>query len=406
MTAIGALPAGASGKDGSLRILMALDYFVPYVSGLSVTVDRLAQGLAGRGHSVTVLSHLHGPGLAREETRAGVRVVRAPVLARIGKAQISPALLAAASREISRADVLHLHAPLVPAVPLSWMARRAGIPILTNFHCDLNLPPGMANRALEGIARFSQNFALDRSDVIVNSTEDYARATAPLACRLDRFVGIAPPVPDLAPSPVSSDALRIRWRLSGRPVILFVGRFAEEKGLPVLVAALPAIRRRFPGAVLLLAGENRDIPGETVGRRLAPMLADPASGVVATGHVPDAEMAALFALADVLALPSTNATESFGMVQVEAMKSGLPVVASDLPGVREPIRMTGMGEIARAGDPESLAETLVRVLADPDRYRVRAAAARDTFSVDATLSRYEAAYRVAISRAHARTGKR
>lgn len=405
MTGVGAPLAGAPGAERPLRILMALDYFIPYVSGLSVTVDRLAEGLAGRGHSVTVLTHLHDPALPREEMRGAVRVVRAPVLARVGKAQISPALLMAARRELARTDVLHLHAPLVPAVALSWMARRRGLPILTNFHCDLNLPPGTANRAMEAVARFSQNFALDRSDVIVNSTEDYARATPPLSRRLDRFVEIAPPVPPLAPSPVAAADLRARWNVRGRPVILFVGRFAEEKGLSVLVASLSGIRRRFPDAVLLLAGENRDIPGETVGRRLASLLANPASGVIATGHVADADMAALFELADVLALPSTNATESFGMIQVEAMKAGLPVVASDLPGVREPVRRTAMGEIARTNDPESLAAALLRVLEDPARYKSRTAAAREAFSVDDTLSRYEAAYRRALSRAAGRIGK-
>jgi glycosyltransferase involved in cell wall biosynthesis len=395
--------APLSDPSRPLRILMALDYYLPYVSGLSVTVERLAEGIAARGHSVTVLTHLHRRDLPREERQGAVRVVRAPVLARIGKAQISPAIVSAARRELARSDVLHLHAPLVPAVPLAFLGRARGVPIVANYHCDLHLPPGIVNRGIEAIARISQDFALDRAAVIINSTEDYARATPSLARRLDRFVGIIPPVPPLPPSPVTPGQLRARWMIEGAPVILFVGRFAEEKGLAHLVSALQGVRKRFPHAVLLLAGENRDIPGETVGRRLAPLLADPRSGVVATGHVPDSDMGALFALADVLALPSTNSTESFGMIQVEAMKAGLPVVASDLPGVREPIRATGMGELALPGDPASLAAALVRVLAAPSDYRSRAGAAQLQFSVDRTLSEYEDAYRRA--RASAGAGK-
>ena len=375
---------------------MVLDFYRPYVSGLSVTVERLAAGLSGRGHVVTVLSHQHDPDLPREERAGAVRVLRAPVLARIGKAQISPALVTRAARELDETDVLHLHAPLVPAVPLASLAAGRGIPIVANYHCDLRLPPGAVNRVLETIARASQNFALDRASVIINSTEDYARATPALAARLGKFVGIVPPVPDLPAGAATPDQLASRWRISGRPIVLFVGRFAEEKGLPHLIAALPAIRSRFPEAVLLLAGENEAIPGETVGQRLAPLLADPKSGVIATGFVPDEEMAALFRLADVLALPSTNSTESFGMIQVEAMLCGLPVVASDLPGVREPVRRSGMGEIARAGNSEDLARQIIRILEAPQRYRKPREAVREIFSVEATLSAYEAAYRKAL----------
>jgi glycosyltransferase involved in cell wall biosynthesis len=375
-----------------MRVLMVLDYYRPYVSGLSLTVERLAMGLSTRGHSVTVLTHRHRADLPREERTGPVRVLRAPVLTRIGKAQISPALPRLARRELLGTDVLHLHAPLVPAVALAWHARRRRVPIVTNYHCDLRLPAGALNRVLETIARASQDFALDRSAVIINSTEDYARATPALSSRLEKFVGIVPPVPDLPPSPTSARDLSARWKVSGKPVILFVGRFAEEKGLPQLITAFSSVRDRFRDAVLLLAGENEAVPGETVGRRLAPLLKDPRSGVLATGFVPEEEMAALFELADVLVLPSTNSTESFGMIQVEAMLCGLPVVVSDLPGVREPVRRTGMGEIARTGDSDDLARQLIRVLEAPERYSRPRALIRETFSVEATLSAYERAY--------------
>src|ERR1700745_3008402 len=105
-----------------MRILMVLDFYRPYVSGLSVTVERLAVGLSDRGHAVTVLAHQHDPGLPREERAGAVRVLRARVLARVGKAQVSPSLVTRAARELGETDVLHLHAPLVPAVPLASLA--------------------------------------------------------------------------------------------------------------------------------------------------------------------------------------------------------------------------------------------------------------------------------------------
>ena len=339
-----------------MRILMALDYYRPNVSGLSLYVERLGRALAERGHAVTVLTHRHAPGLPLVETDGGVRVVRAPVAARVGKALLSPALILRAARELASADVLHLHAPLVPAFPL----------------------------ALAAVAR--------QVPVVVTYTEDYARHVESLAERPETVRWILPPVPDPLPTGLSREEARAKYGVRGSPVILFLGRFAEEKGLPHLISAFPIVRAVFPSAALVLAGEKDSVPGETVGERLAPLLADSESGIVATGLVAPEKTPELLSLADVLVLPSTNSTESFGLCQVEAMLSGVPCVASDLPGVRQPVRMTGMGEIASVGDASSLARALVAVLSDPERYRRPHEVVRSAFEMARTVAEYERIY--------------
>lgn len=372
---------------------MSLDYYRPNISGLTLYVESLAKGLAARGHEVTILTHAHTAGLPAEESDAGVRIVRAPVLLRAGKALISPAILSAARRELAHADVLHLHSPLVTAVPLSLAGRSAGVPIVVTYHCDLRPPPGVVQRVIEVIARGSQDFALSRAHTIVTYTEDYARHTPSLAKRLSRVRWILPPVVAPRETGRTREEIRARYGIRGNPVLLFLGRFAEEKGLPYLVGALSEIRRRFPNAALVLAGEKDRVPGETVGERLAPLLADPESGVVATGPVPPEQIGDLFRVADLLVLPSTNSTESFGLVQVEAMLEGVPVVASDLPGVRQPVRLTGMGEIAPIGDAAGLASQIIRVLESPDSYRRPREEIRSKFSMERTISEYEDVYR-------------
>jgi glycosyltransferase involved in cell wall biosynthesis len=347
---------------------------------------------------VTVLTHAHAAGLAAEERDGGVRVVRAPVLARAGKALISPAIVASARRELRRADVLHLHSPLVNAVPLALAGRAAGVPLVVTYHCDLRPPPGVVQRVIEALARGSQDFALSRAHTIVTYTEDYARHTPSLAKRLSRTRWILPPVVAPRETGRSAAEIRSRYGIRGAPVLLFLGRFAEEKGLFHLVGALPEIRRRFPEAALVLAGEKDRVPGETVGERLEPLLSDPSSGVVAIGSVPPEQIGDLFRVADLLVLPSTNSTESFGLVQVEAMLEGVPVVASDLPGVRQPVRLTGMGEIAPVGDPAGLARQILRVLESPDSYRRPREEIRSKFSLDRTISEYEDVYRGAAGR--------
>jgi glycosyltransferase involved in cell wall biosynthesis len=376
-----------------VKILMAVDYYRPNISGLSLYVERLSTALAARGHAVTVLTHRHLPELPPEESEGGVRVLREPVLARIGKALVSPALLRAAAREVSRTDVFHLHVPLAGAVPLAFLSQHAGVPFLVTYHCDLRPPEGVVQRAVEAIARASQNFALDRAWRTVTYTEDYARHTASLAERPDAVSWILPPVPDDGDPPGDPREVRARYGIAGEPVIVFLGRFAEEKGLPYLVDAFSAVRSRFPGASLVLVGERENVPGETIGERLAPLIASPESGIVATGSVPPRETGPLLALADLLVLPSTNSTESFGLVQVEAMFRGVPVVASDLPGVRQPVRLTGMGEIAPVADSAGLASAMLRVLESPEKYRRDPEEIRRIFSMDRTVSAYESLYR-------------
>lgn len=392
-----------------MKIVMALDYYRPNVSGLSVYAERLAGGLAARGHAVTVVTHRHAPSLAGEEEDGGVRIVRAPVVLRLGKALFSPALPGIVARELDGADVLHLHSPLVPAVPLARLARRLGAPLVVTYHCDLRLPPGLLGGLLESAARISQNYALGHAAAIVHSTRDYAERIPAIAAGIDRFVEIAPPPPAARPVArgAGAAALRERWQITGAPVILFAGRFAAEKGLPDLLRAFETVRGRFPAAVLLLAGEKDRVPGESVGRRLAALSEDRGSGVLMPGLVASEDMDGLFDLADVLALPSTNSTESFGMVQMEAMLRGVPAVASDIPGVRQPVLRTGMGELALPGNPDSLAAALLRVLESPAAYRKNAPAAQAWFSLEKTVTEYENVYlRAAGSRAAAREGVR
>lgn len=375
-----------------MKILMALDYYRPNYSGLTLFAEQLAGGLARRGHAVSVLTHQHRPELPLESEENGVRVIRATVAGRLGKALVSPAILARALHEVPRSDVLHLHAPLVNAVPLAFIASTMRVPIVVTYHCDLQSPPRLGQRFVEVVARASQHFALDRASRVITNTEDYARHTRPLVDRAEKVGWILPPVLEPVATGRPADEVRRRLEIAGRPVVFFLGRFAEEKGLPVLLAAFPEVRRRFPDAALVLAGSQK-VAGESVLDQVAPLLADPSSGVLATGAVPAETLADLFTIADVLVLPSVNSTESFGMVQVEAMLRGVPVVASDLPGVRQPVRMTGMGEIARPGDPADLARRILAVLEAPERYRRSHSEIQALFSQERTLSEYEAVYR-------------
>ena len=110
-----------------------------------------------------------------------------------------------------------------------------------------------------------------------------------------------------------------------------------------------------------------------LGRRVdVPVRVAPGACVAVTagvGVLANGEFAAFFQLCEVTVLPSTNPTESYGMVQVESMACGAPVLASDRPGVRVPVQITGMGKLVRPGDANDLARALVEVLDNPAGYR-------------------------------------
>src|SRR4030067_1126991 len=136
-----------------------------------------------------------------------------------------------------------------------------------------------------------------------------------------------------------------------------VARLATEKGVEVLLRALPGSLERHPEAQVLFAGQHEDVLGEAeYARRLAPQLEGLADHWAFLGVLDPREMAAFYRMCDVTVLPSLNSTEGFGLVQIESMISGTPVVASDLPGVPHPVQMTGLGRVAPGREAEGLAE--------------------------------------------------
>jgi len=156
------------------------------------------------------------------------------------------------------------------------------------------------------------------------------------------------------------------------PVIGMAARFAAEKGVEVLLDAMPKILEKYPKAQVLFAGQYQNVLGEqSYAERLMPRIHE----YEKTGHwkflgvLNPAQMAAYYPNLDVLVVSSLNSTEAFGLVQIEAMMQNVPCVASALPGVRRPVQMTGMGEVTPIGDAEALAEGLLKVLDDPQKYR-------------------------------------
>ena len=125
-----------------MKILEVLTYYRPWVSGLTIYVERLSRALARQGHDVTVLTSQYDPGLPRYDVMDGVKVVRIPVALRVSKGVLMPDFGPMAWRLSRGADVLHLHLPQFDAPGLALRGRLLGKPVVLTYHCDLQLPTG------------------------------------------------------------------------------------------------------------------------------------------------------------------------------------------------------------------------------------------------------------------------
>lgn len=376
-----------------MRILCALTYYRPYTSGLTIYVERLARGLARRGHQVTVLTSRYDPSLPKLEWLDGVRVIRAPVLARISKGVLMPTFGWLATRLALEHDAMSLHLPQFDAPGLALRGRLLKQPVVLTYHSDLKLPPGMLNWVANRVVDVANQATAALATRIVAYTQDFADHS-PYLRRWRTKVTIIPPPVEVAEIPESEiDAFRRRWNLQG-PVIGMAARLAAEKGVEVLLAALPRILAVYPTARVLFAGPHEHVLGEEAyARRLAPLFAQFRDHWTFLGTLDPREMAAFFPNLDVLVVPSLNSTETFGLVQVEAMLCGTPTVASNLPGVRQPPLMTGMGKVVSIGDATALAEAILEIIGNRTAYVRPREEIAALFSTERTVIEYENLFR-------------
>jgi glycosyltransferase involved in cell wall biosynthesis len=377
----------------AVRILIALTYYRPHVSGLTIYAQRLARALTLRGHSITVLTSRFDPALPGHELVDGVEIIRPWVMLRISKGVIMPWMGYWANRLALTHDVLSIHLPQFDAPGIALRGRLLQKPTVLTYHSDLSLPPTVFNKMANEVVNVANAAAANLSDRIVAYTHDFANHSPFLSRHLSKVQVIAPPVEVGITSEATVQAFRERQHLTGHKVIGMAARLATEKGVEYLLEAAPTILERFPGTRFLFAGQYQNVLGEDAyARRLEPLLLALGERWTFLGVLPPDEMATFFKACDVTVLPSINSTETFGLVQIESMICGTPVVASDLPGVREPTRMTGMGRVVPPRDSEALAQALLDVMENHDLYLRPPAEIAARFSVDMVAQEYESLF--------------
>lgn len=362
-------------------LTVMLDYYSPYVSGLTEAARLTAEGLADRGWKIAVVCVQHDPTLPRHEVINGVHVFRAPVLARVSRGFISPGLPLLARRLAARSDIVHIHLPNPEAALVAALRGRARL--VVTYHIDAFLPDGPVNRfgmrAVDQICKA----AVRQADLVITNSEDQARGSRIWpTIRRRRLLPI--------PSPcVDRNGGVPRLRDGNGLHVGFMGRITVDKGIEYLIRAFRALDDEH--ARLLIAGDYTTVAG---GSNIA-QLREEAGGdprIRFTGLLRGEAVRDFYASIDVFALPSIS--ESFGIVQVEAMMAGIPPVTTDLPGSRYPVATTGFGRLVPPRDPAALREALLEVAELPaeDRMAGREAATK-LFGGEASLDAHEEAFR-------------
>jgi glycosyltransferase involved in cell wall biosynthesis len=374
-----------------VRIVHVYKNYAPTPGGIETHVRQLATGQARRGAQVTVL--VASPTWrTTEEQRDGVRVIRAGRWGELASTPLSSRLIWELAR--LEADVIHVQVPY-PVGELAYLLAGRGRPLVVTYQSDV-VRQRWARPVHEPLLRH----LLGRAKAIVATSPAYQESSAVLRAFADRCV-VVPLAVDpnrFRPDLPAAAAIRAQWTSPEYPsLILFVGRFRAYKGLLYLVRAMAGLPAR-----LLLVGGGKfegDLRELIAGLGLERQ-------VVILGDVSDAALPAFYAAADVFVLPSVQRSEAFGIVLLEAMAAGRPVISTELgTGTSWVNQHERTGLVVPPADPSALHRALDRLVNDPGLARQLGEAARrrvvSEFSEEVMVDRLSEIYRKAVG---AKTG--
>lgn len=366
-----------------MNVLHIYKAYPPVIGGIEHHLRSLTEAQARRGLDVTALTaSAEGPPSVHWED--GVRVIRARPWATVASTPLSPGLAHWVHR--LRPDVTHLHFPY-PAGELAHLFLGRSRATIVTYHSDI-----VRQRLLKRLYGPFMKRLLLASDRVLATSPPYLENSAilqrirarclivPLGIDPTRFENADP-----------ERANRIRRR-HGQRLVLFVGRLRYYKGLDVLIEAAAHIDAR-----LLVIGDG---PMKRQLLRLASRSAA-APRVAFLGQVPDEELPAYYAAADVVVLPSSHRSEAFGQVLLEAMAAGSPVVSTELGTGTSFVNLHGeTGLVVSPHDTGALARAVNALLADPERRRRMGDAGRrrvrEQFHLEQMASRTIEVYREAL----------
>ena len=302
-----------------MNILQLTKFYAPVTGGIETVVLELAQGMSRLGLKVDVLCAGTERRTCHDRTAEGIAVTRAGSWGTLLATSMAPALIAQARRLIPSYDLIHVHMPDPMAALALWLARPSA-KVVVHWHSDV-----VRQRLALRLYRPLQQWLLRRADAIIATSEPYARSSTWLQPWRDKTVIIPIGISDNRGSPQADQVRCIQERFGGRDIVFSLGRMTYYKGFDVLIEAAATLPQH---CVIVVGGE-----GELLERYRAEVLQRGLSDRIHfVGRIPDQELGSYFAAASMFCLTSTQRAEAFGVVLLEAMAMGKPVITTQIDG--------------------------------------------------------------------------
>ncbi len=340
------------------KVLVSCTYYLPNISGVTVYVDILAKKLSEKGHQVSILTSRYKKELSKFEKNENIKIVRSEVALAVNKGVLMPMFWWDALKQVKENQIIFANLPQVESVWLGLWSKILGKKFIVIHHCEFNFTGSLANKLISLLTYPIHFITYMMADRIISYTKDYAQTSIFLKYFSKKIKYILPPVVVGKEDKDKQTEIKKKIGLKNEKVVGFVGRIAWEKGLNYAIRAVAKLEK----VKLVLVGPYKDLVGDDSFKNLKKLIDKHSDKVVLYGPANHDELVNLYKIFDCLVLPSTNNLETFGIVQAEAIVSNCPVVASNLPGVRIPVKMTGLGEIAGVADSGDLAKKIYKVL--------------------------------------------
>ena len=358
-----------------MKILVSLTYYLPNISGVSQYAAILVEELIKRDNKVRVIAgKTSNFKLQTKEEIIGVDGFS------IGKGFIMPMYWYKSIEQVRWAEVVNCHLPSIESFWLALWGKVFHKKVIVTHHCEFMFSGTLSNKLIALTSWPIHFFVYLWADKIVAYTEDYANYSSFLKMFKNKVEYILPPIKIEKTS-------NFKLQTSKKFIIGYVGRIAWEKGLNRLIEIIPILQKKIDFEMWWV-GPYKNVKGDSFYNKIKLQTSNFNKYIKLIGPIEHEKLNQYYAKMDCLILPSTDNLETFGIVQAEAMVCGVPVVASNLPGVRVPIQMTGMGEIASVTDNNDLAEKIIKVLKNKEKYISRAKNL-ELFDYKKTVNQYE-----------------
>lgn len=345
------------------KILIALYYYTPYISWLTIYAKNLAENLVKNGYEVTIYCAKHDKNLLNKEIINWVTIIRENILWNLWKWVLMPFFWFKTTKMARNFDIVNFHLPNADLWLSSLFIDKNKLFI--TYHCDINLGKWFVNKVIEKISFFLMNIAMKRAKKIIWNSKDYFLSSY-FKKYIFKFEEITPPIDFTW---IEKWEKTVDIKISENTFnIWFLGRIVYEKWINFLLEAILLNPLKNKNFHLYIGWDYKNIMWWSIMWELSDLIEKTKDKVTFLGNINSDQLKDFYNKIDVLVLPSFDPLESFWMVQLEAMFNNTPVIASDMPWVNSVVKNTWFWYLTKIKNSQDLSEKISKMLDKKEKY--------------------------------------